>query len=83
MITIYYYDLPLKYYSGSEDFSPSSANLSFPNAGTGDVECFNLTIIDDEVVEVNEDIRYVATTTTTNVAFASSSVDILIDDNDC
>ncbi len=75
--------MQLKIYSGSEDFSPPSAMLLFPNAATNDEECFNVTITEDEVVEANEDVRYVATTATAGVTFSSLSIEFLIDDNDC
>ena len=56
--------------------------LFFPNAAVNNEQCFNVTIVDDDVVELNEDIRYVGSSTTSGVTFIND-VEFLVNDNDC
>lgn len=64
------------------DYLTTSASLEFPvGSATGDIQCVNITIVDDDVSEDTEEFMVVLSTLDSNVKIGDN-LTIKIADND-
>ena len=67
---------------GGRDFLVLDQDLTITPASNGSQECFNITIIDDSIIEDTEFFRVSLTSTRHNVIVTSSLATVWITDND-
>ena len=67
---------------GGRDFLVLDQDFTITPSSNGSRECFNITIIDDSIIEDTEFFRVSLTSTSNNVIVTSSSATVWITDND-
>ena len=67
---------------GGRDFLVLDQDLTISAASNGSRECFNITIIDDSIIEDTEFFRVSLTSTSNDVIVTSSLATVWITDND-
>ena len=71
-----HYTFPI---SANRDFSPVNTPVIFlPGDSTGNNRCVNITILDDEIVEENEDFKVVLSSTSDIQVFGITSANVTI-----
>lgn len=67
---------------GGRDFLVLNQDLTITAASNGSRECFDITIIDDSIIEDTESFRVSLTSATENVVVPNSFATVRITDND-
>ena len=67
---------------GGRDFLVLNQDLTITAASNGSRECFDITIIDDSIIEDTESFRVSLTSATENVVVTNSFATVRITDND-